>query len=275
MSERFPSPHSFVSLIWNPRRNNSSTPQVHLRHTHRLMGISTGNSFSTSEHCEVSLAAEFRFFFLLALTTIYLVFLLSNSPPLWRCHHSTLLGCSKAPTKRLAHFHCPLCVDKSKQNFRILAASRNWLLAGRSQTTLTEEKRELDSETKHNESCEPQSKLINYIRQTQTTVLMINSLWCIVSHIAYPVNNLLYILSDRIQEVTNNTVPLAVIEQPAASNQQPTASNLQPASWQPTNQPDPKKGKLVMRITFKANRWNISPLIMWLLSVGNHPTLNK
>jgi hypothetical protein len=59
---------------------------------------------------------------------------------------------------------------------------------------------------------------------------MINSLWCIVAHILNPVNNLLYILSDIIQEVTNNTVPLAVIEQPAASNQQPTASNQQPAS---------------------------------------------
>ena len=118
---RCPSPHSFVSLIWNLRRNNSSTPQsiegyIHC-HTHRLMGISTGNSLSASEHCGAALASGFRSFFLLVLPTIYLVCSLSNNPPLWRCHHSILLGCSKASVQLSASISCPLCVDKSKQRW--------------------------------------------------------------------------------------------------------------------------------------------------------------
>jgi hypothetical protein len=40
-------------------------------------------------------------------------------------------------------------------NSRTLAASRNWLLAGRKQTALTEEKRELNNKTKQTANCEP------------------------------------------------------------------------------------------------------------------------
>ena len=87
----FPSPHSVVSLTRNPSCNNSSTPKAHLHHSHRGMGISTGNSLSVSVKCDPSTDSGWRWFCLLAMTTICLVLFVWNNPPGWRCqnnHHT-------------------------------------------------------------------------------------------------------------------------------------------------------------------------------------------